>query len=113
MLGYHPRFLAWNSLPLHPHLPEKPLTNRKPARDEIHQTEATLAMLIALLRPQEVIAVGATAAATTRRLGFTPFQVRHPGHGGSAAFQAGVEGVFGRQTRRAVIAKPERMNNRL
>jgi uracil-DNA glycosylase len=94
MREFHPRFLAWNSLALHPHRPGQPLSNRTPAPAEIRQAGAALATLVALLQPRRVIAVGDRAAAAARRLCLAAIPVRHPGHGGAADFQAGMEDIF-------------------
>lgn len=94
MKGYHPRFLAWNCLPLHPHLFGQPLSNRTPAADEIRGSAETLANLIALLEPRRVIAVGRSAQTALQHLGQEGAAVRHPGHGGAKAFRAGMRAVF-------------------
>lgn len=100
MRAYHPRFLAWNSLPLHPHRPGLPLSNRTPVQSEIRQAEEALAKLIALLKPSLVITVGKSAAAMAQHLGLAAIQVRHPGHGGSKAFASGMRQVFEAHSRR-------------
>jgi uracil-DNA glycosylase len=96
MREFHPRFLAWNSLPFHPHRPGQPLSNRPPAPAEIRQAAATLAKLVVLLQPDRVVAVGARAATAAHHLGLAAIPVRHPGHGGAAAFRAGMAQVFER-----------------
>ena len=100
MQAYHPRFLAWNSLPLHPYLPGLPLSNRAPAPGEIRQAEAGLAKLVVLLKPRQVIAVGKSAAQAVQHLELAAIRVRHPGHGGAKAFEAGMQEVFGVQNQR-------------
>lgn len=94
MQDYHPRFLAWNSLPLHPHQPGQPCTNRTPTQREIRLGEAGLARLVALLAPIQVIALGRNAAATVQRLGLEAIQVRHPSHGGAQVFANAMRQVF-------------------
>lgn len=94
MLDYHPRFLAWNSLPLHPHQPGQPCTNRTPTQAETCQADAGLAKLVGLLQPPRVIAVGNNARLTAQRLGLEAIQVRHPGRGGAQAFASGMRQIF-------------------
>lgn len=86
-----PRFLAWNCFPLHPHRPGQPLSNRSPTSAEIRQGEATLAKLVALLQPCQVIVIGKRAAEAACHLGLGAITVRHPSHGGAAAFKAGMQ----------------------
>jgi uracil-DNA glycosylase len=94
MQGYHPSFLVWNSLPLHPHQPGEPLTNRAPSHLEIRQVAGLLAELISLIRPRLVIAVGKSAATAAQPLGVAAIQVRHPSHGGAKAFATGIQSIF-------------------
>ena len=94
MRAYHPRFLAWNSLPQHPHLLGQPCSNRTPLQSEIRQADGALAKLVVLLAPRQVIAVGNSAAKTAQRLGLAAIQVRHPGHGGAKALTTGIRQVF-------------------
>ena len=74
--------LCWNVVPTHPHLPERPETNRRPTRVEV---EASRPFLSQLARGRRVVAVGRLAFAA---LGGT--YVRHPSHGGAAEFRAGL-----------------------
>jgi uracil-DNA glycosylase len=76
------RVLLWNVVPTHPHHPGRPDTNRPPASAEI---AAARTFLDALAPGRRVIAVGRLAA---RELGVPG--VRHPSHGGAAAFRAGL-----------------------
>ena len=74
--------LCWNLVPTHPHRPGRPETNRPPTRDEIASGRAFLDLLAA---DRRVIAVGRLA----ERALDAPY-VRHPAHGGAAAFRAGL-----------------------
>jgi hypothetical protein len=71
--------LCWNVVPTHPHLPGRPHTNRRPTQTEI---EASRLFLNELACDRRVVAVGRLAQ---RALG--PPAVRHPAHGGAAAFR--------------------------
>jgi uracil-DNA glycosylase len=81
-LGLEEHVLLWNVVPTHPHRPGEPRSNRRPGRVEVAAGEPFLAELE---RGREVVAVGRVAHAA---LG-DPY-VRHPSHGGSAAFREGL-----------------------
>jgi uracil-DNA glycosylase len=77
--------LLWNLVPTHPHLPGRPRTNRRPTRGEI---AAGRPFLFELARGRRVVPVGRLAHAA---LGGA--YVRHPSHGGAAAFRGGLAGA--------------------
>jgi uracil-DNA glycosylase len=79
--------VLWNLVPTHPHEPGRPQSNRRPTRVEIADSRRFLEELAAGRR---VIAVGRLAE---RELG-VPY-VRHPSHGGAAAFQDGLRELLG------------------
>lgn len=79
-LGLEEDVLLWNVVPTHPGTES---SNRAPRRDEV---EAALPFLEEVLRGRAAIAVGRVAAAATGAA-----YVRHPAHGGAAAFEAGLE----------------------
>lgn len=113
MRTYHPRFLAWNGLPLHPHQVGKPLSNRTPASNEICAAGAILEGLIDLLRPRQVVAVGKSAQAVLQHIGIAPICIRHPGHGGAKAFETQMQAIFWRQNASPEIADLYLPDNRL
>ena len=80
--------LLWNLVPTHPHRPGAPETNRAPTRAEV---AAGRPFLAALARGRHVVAVGRRAE---RVLGQPA--IRHPSHGGAAAFRAGLAQVVRR-----------------
>ena len=86
--------LCWNVVPTHPHIPDRPETNRRPTRAEI---DASAPFLRELVRGRRVLAVGRLAEAV---LG-APY-VRHPSHGGATDFKRGLLrfAVGGRPVRR-------------
>lgn len=88
------RIFTWNCIPLHPHQPGIPLSNRSPSLKEIHAAVPHLRALVDLLRPQQVIAVGRCAERALKIAGITAAGVRHPAHGGAAAFQAGIRAII-------------------
>jgi len=77
-LGLEDDVLLWNLVPTHPHRPGDSASNRPPTREEIR---AASPFLEALAAGRQVVAVGRLAQ---RALG-GPY-VRHPSHGGAAAF---------------------------
>jgi uracil-DNA glycosylase len=78
-LGLEEEVVLWNLVPTHPGMAA---SNRPPTRSEIEQSAPFLHELAAGRR---VVAIGRLAHA---RLG-GPY-VRHPSHGGAAAFRAGL-----------------------
>ncbi len=82
-LGVEDDVLLWNVVPTHP---GSETSNRRPTRDEV---EAAAPFLDELSRGRVAIAVGRLAAAA---LG-APY-IRHPSHGGAAAFEQGLRQAF-------------------
>jgi uracil-DNA glycosylase len=82
-LGVEDEVLLWNVVPTHP---GSETSNRRPTREEI---EAASPFLDELTRKRIAIAVGRLAAGALD----APY-VRHPSHGGAAAFEAGLRRSF-------------------
>jgi uracil-DNA glycosylase len=91
---YHPEVFTWNCVPVHLHTPGKPLSNRKPTRGEIEAYQELLSELIRLLQPSTIVAVGRSAEQALKGCGMNPIYVRHPSHGGSREFAAGMENAI-------------------
>jgi hypothetical protein len=81
-LGIEKDVLLWNVVPTHPHRPGLPASNRRPSAPEVREA---MRFLVELAGGRRTIAVGRLAYAV---LGGR--YVRHPSHGGSAAFRAGL-----------------------
>ena len=81
-LGLGAHVLLWNVVPTHPHRPGAPFANRRPTTDEIRLGMQFAAVLA---RGRRIVAVGRVAEAVTGG----PY-VRHPSHGGAAAFREGL-----------------------
>jgi uracil-DNA glycosylase len=79
-LGIADDVLLWNLVPTHPHRPGVASSNRRPTSAEI---AAGLPFVERVAEGRRVLAVGRLAE---RALG-APY-VRHPSHGGAAAFRA-------------------------
>jgi uracil-DNA glycosylase len=82
-LGVADRALLWNVVPTHP---GTATSNRAPTRAEV---AAGLAYVEELARGRRVVAVGKIAADALA----APY-VRHPSHGGAAAFESGLRAVI-------------------
>jgi uracil-DNA glycosylase len=81
-LGLEQETLCWNVVPTHPHLGNRPDSNRRPTRAEVDNARPFLG---ALAEGRTVVAVGRLAHAVTGAE-----YVRHPSHGGAAEFRAGL-----------------------
>lgn len=75
--------LLWNVVPTHP---GTECANRRPTRREVH---ASRAFLDELARGRRIVAAGRVAESATA----APY-VRHPSHGGAAAFARGLAAVL-------------------
>jgi uracil-DNA glycosylase len=84
----------WNALPFHPHRPGRPWSNRTPTRAELRIGDPFLVHIIRLFHIQTVVAVGNKAARSLRHNGISGPKVRHPAHGGKAAFMDGIRALL-------------------
>jgi hypothetical protein len=82
------RIFLWNVFPLHPHESDEPFTNRQHNARERGAGEELLQVLLSLLRPTRIVAIGNDAALAANRVaGGTPVRcVRHPSYGGQTQF---------------------------
>ena len=94
-LGAKDKVLLWNVVPTHP---GSAISNRRPTRREI---EGGLPFLSELASARRTIAVGRLAAAVLD----APY-VRHPSHGGAAAFEEGLQRAFATIDRRRAPVRP-------
>jgi hypothetical protein len=76
----------WNVVPVHPHRPSEPLSNRRHTAAEREVCLPHLLDLIKLIRPERIIAVGNEASAALTRTGHHHVPVRHPAFGGKRRF---------------------------
>ena len=93
-LGVEDDVLLWNVVPTHP---GSEASNRRPTRAEV---EAAAPFLLELTRRRTAIAVGRLAAASVD----APY-VRHPSHGGAAAFEQGLRRAFATIGRRRATVR--------
>jgi uracil-DNA glycosylase len=81
-LGLEDHVLLWNVVPTHPHRSGDSASNRPPTRTEV---TASRPFLAGLAHGRHVLPVGRLAHAVAGG-----HYVRHPSHGGAAAFRAGL-----------------------
>ena len=81
-----PNFMVWNTVPLHPHKANEPLTIRTPTKSETTAGSESLAELYKVLRPDRTFAVGRKAEAALIEIGADSQYVRHPSQGGARIF---------------------------
>lgn len=87
--------VLWNAFPFHPHLPDKPLSNRTPTRAELADCSDILGMVLDHYRGAALIAVGQKASDLLRLLGATGWHtVRHPANGGARDFAGGLREIL-------------------
>ena len=90
---YFPHFFVWNSLPLHPHDPDEPLSIRTPRRTEVREWKPLLIELLDALEPNRIVGVGRKAERALTEAGADPTYVRHPSQGGAKKFEAGMTAI--------------------
>lgn len=81
-----PPVFLWNVVPVHPHRPSEPLSNRRHTAEERQACMPQLRSLISLLQPQRLVAVGKDASTALQRLKYPHMAVRHPAFGGKRDF---------------------------
>ena len=89
-LGAERRVILWNTVPTHPHLPDKPLTNRRPTREEIASGRLLVERLVAIVQPRVLVGVGRIACEALPEAQY----VRHPAQSGATAFRAGMRALL-------------------
>ncbi len=93
---HFPRFFVWNSVPMHPHRPDDPLSIRTPRAGETRRFEPLTREIVAALEPRLTLAVGRKAESVLARIGVAHSYVRHPSQGGASAFSEGVRAALAR-----------------
>ncbi|MGE8670239.1 MAG: uracil-DNA glycosylase [Achromobacter mucicolens] len=96
------RIFLWNVFPLHPHEVNDPFSNRMHNSRERESGQALLELLIDILRPQRLVAIGNDAASAASRIapeGLPMVKVRHPSYGGQTEFLKQVSLLHALQSR--------------
>jgi uracil-DNA glycosylase len=83
--------LTWNAFPFHPHPPGRRDANRRLTAAELEEGAGYLRGFLACFPLMPVLAVGRQAGRALRLAGIEPVAtLRHPSHGGGAAYAAGL-----------------------
>ncbi len=90
---HFPHFFVWNSLPLHPHDPDEPLSIRTPRRTEVRAWQPLLTDLLDVLEPTRIVGVGRKAERALEEVDADPTYVRHPSQGGAKTFERGINAL--------------------
>ena len=90
-VGAERNVVLWNTVPTHPFVEGRPLSNRRPTAEEIREGVLYTRRLIELLQPSVLIAVGRVAAAV---LGDDAVYVRHPANAGAPEFIRGMRDLL-------------------
>ena len=85
-VGAERRVILWNTVPTHPHLPGKPLSNRRPTREEIAAGRVFVERLVEIVQPRVLVGVGRIASEALPEAQY----VRHPAQSGATAFRQGM-----------------------
>jgi hypothetical protein len=83
------RIFLWNVFPLHPHESDAPFSNRSHNATEREAGQEILRLLIGILHPRRLVAIGNDAALAAERLStanMSVIKVRHPSYGGQTEF---------------------------
>ena len=89
-LGAERRVILWNTVPTHPYLPGRPLSNRRPTREEIAAGRVVVERLVDIVQPRVLVGVGRIACAALPEAHY----VRHPAQSGATAFRAGMRQIL-------------------
>ncbi len=87
--------LIWNTVPLHPHRPGEPQSNRPPTPAEQRLGAALIEPLLAIFEGVQLLAVGRVAQRMLAGQGRPFIPLRHPSQGGKPAFVRGLREAMG------------------
>ena len=87
-------FFVWNSVPLHPHDPVIPLSNKKPEDEEIGEFVPLLKRIADILNPKKRIALGRKAENTFCIAGIKAEYIHHPANDIKGEFKIGMKRLF-------------------
>jgi hypothetical protein len=96
------RIFLWNVFPLHPHEAGSPFSNRTHNARERQAGQELLSLLIELLQPARLVAIGNDAALAAARIApaaLPVIKVRHPSYGGQTEFLQQIAALHGLQAR--------------
>jgi Uracil DNA glycosylase superfamily len=87
--------LLWNVFPFHPHAPNDPFSNRCHTATERQQSLPLLQILIDMVEPERLVAIGRDAQLALKDIGLPVSTVRHPSYGGQSEFLSGLFSLYG------------------
>ncbi len=87
--------LIWNSVPLHPHQPGQPMSNRPPTLEEQRMGAGLMGPVMEAFGCATVLAVGRTAQRVLAEQGIAAIPLRHPSQGGKPEFVRGLREALG------------------
>lgn len=87
--------ILWNIFPLHPHVLDNPFSNRIHTIDERNTTADFLPILINMIKPRQIVAIGRDAQEILGKMDVRVVKVRHPSYGGQREFIAGLFDLYG------------------
>lgn len=90
------RVFLWNVFPLHPYISGDSFTNRKHNADEREAGADLLRLLVSLLKPRRLVAIGTDSSRLSNKV-FTDIDVcvvRHPSHGGTKLFREQTNALY-------------------
>lgn len=85
--------ILWNAFPLHPHEPDRPMTNRTHTKLEREVTAWSIEELKTRFPDAKLIAIGNDASKALRDLGYIHETARHPSYGGQRDFVVKMESL--------------------
>ena len=90
----------WNVFPFHPHEPDNSFSNRPHTRSERCVGLGLLSLLLEILRPSRIVAVGRDAQEAVGGLCNVNQvdSVRHPSYGGAAIFREQIRAIHDRKS---------------
>lgn len=88
--------LIWNTVPLHPHQPGDPLSNRTPTTAEQRDGAQMIEAMLEVFIPTQMLAVGRVAQRALAELGCDAIPLRHPSQGGKPEFIRGLCEALGK-----------------
>lgn len=84
------RVLLWNVFPLHCHVTDRPLSNRRHTKAERRVCAALTRSIVEMVGPSRIFAIGRDAQDAMVDVLPPSIPVRHPSYGGKAEFLAGI-----------------------
>jgi len=86
--------LIWNTVPLHPHRPGAPASNRTPGVQEQREGAFFIGAIMELFEFEYIFGVGRIAQRALAAQGYPYIPLRHPSQGGKAEFVSGLRAAL-------------------